>query len=238
MELQGGQLVDEEGVGEVVVDGLIEAELREGRTEQGVVGAGGLEVVDALEGLVGLAGTREGVVRDDVGGAGHGDEGCGLPIAAAAGAGREAVVLEGLGDVGDQVGSVGSRVEAGVYDGGGAGSGGWGDGGRPREKGRRRVCGRRSRRSGGDDGLGGGDGRGGKIRARALGGGLGGYGSRKVAGWGQNYDGCSDGQDHVGSSGSGVSRCGRVRARALGGGLGGIVGGSGSVVEAIGMAGE
>ena len=37
LELQVGQLVDEERVGEVVVDGLIEAELREGRAEQGML---------------------------------------------------------------------------------------------------------------------------------------------------------------------------------------------------------
>ena len=124
LELQVGQLVDEERVGEVVVDGLIEAELREGRAEQGVVGAGRLEVVDALEGLVGLAGAREGVVRDDVRGAGHGNEGRGPRVAAAAGAGREAVEFEGLENVGEKVRSVGGRVEARVYDAGRAGSSG------------------------------------------------------------------------------------------------------------------
>ena len=35
MELQGGQLVDEERVGEVVVDGLLKAELREAAQSRG-----------------------------------------------------------------------------------------------------------------------------------------------------------------------------------------------------------
>jgi len=121
--LQGGELVDEEGVGEVVVDGGGEAEVLKGLAEEGVCGASVLEVEDRRCGLFGLAGTGEGVVRDDVGGAGDGYEGGGRAIGGAARAGREAGVCEGGKDVLEEVGAVGGGVEARVDSAGDAKNG-------------------------------------------------------------------------------------------------------------------
>ncbi len=112
--LESGKLVDEERVGEMVVDGRDEAEVQEGLAEQGVGGTIGLKVVDCLRGLFGLADAVKGLVGDDVGVTCHGDEGGGCLVASAARAGRETRVFEGVEDILEEVGAVGSGVEARV----------------------------------------------------------------------------------------------------------------------------